>query len=90
MSRELLEEGGFTDVSNIRKLAEYHLKFYHPTKKRNQYSICTCLYAEVDLSKTVERSAEEQAIASVVTMSADEFLAQSKNDTSVFALNELL
>lgn len=66
------------------------MKFYHPTKKRNQYSICTCLYAEVDLTKTVARSTEEQAIATIVTMSPDEFFAQTKNDTSVFAMNELL
>ncbi|MBP7848364.1 NUDIX domain-containing protein [Patescibacteria group bacterium] len=88
--RELLEEGGFTSIEVKKHILEYHCKFWHPTKKRNQYSVCTCLYVEVDRNSKQEISKEEQAQHSLVWMSAEEFLKVSNNDTTKYALRILL
>ncbi len=89
-ARELREEGWFTDVTFIKEVCDYQLKFYHPTKNRNQYSICSCLLFEVDTNKITTRSDEDKDLHEVVSMTAEEFLSQSKNDTTIFAMNILL
>lgn len=88
--RELKEEWWFTEVSSIRPIVDYHLKFYHPTKNRNQYSICTTLYAEVNTSQQIDRSEEEKKLADIISLTSEEFFQSSNNDTTIFAMNILL
>lgn len=90
VARELLEEGGFTSFEIKKNILTYHCKFWHPTKKRNQYSICTCLYVEVDRNNQQVISSEEQKQHSLVRMSAEEFLQTSNNDTTKYIVRILL
>lgn len=87
--RELLEEGWFADATFVKHIVDYQLKFYHPTKLHNQWSICTTLLFEVDKNSQQQVSTQESAQHTTVWMTSDEFLAQTHNDTSVFALNIL-
>ncbi len=87
--RELLEEGWFTDATFVQHIVDYQLKFYHPTKLHNQWSICTTLLFEVDKASQQQVSTEESVQHTTVWMTSDEFLAQTHNDTSIFTLNIL-
>jgi leucyl-tRNA synthetase/8-oxo-dGTP pyrophosphatase MutT (NUDIX family) len=87
--RELLEEGWFADTTFVQHIVDYQLKFYHPTKLHNQWSICMTLLFEVDKASQQQVSTQESAQHTTVWMTSDEFLAQTHNDTSVFALNIL-
>lgn len=59
--REIKEEGWFEDAEFIKKIwGEFHSKFRHPNKKRNQYNIAECYYFEVDKKNQLELSSEEQ------------------------------
>ncbi len=88
--RELLEEGGFTHVEIKKHILDYQCKFRHPTKNRNQYSVCTCLLIEVDRAHQKDISKAEKEQHSLVWMSAEEFLKVSNNDTTIYCLNHLL
>ncbi len=88
--RELKEEAWIESIEIKKHILEYHCKFRHPTKKRNQYSIGQCLYVEVDRNSQKEISSEEKLIHDTVRMSADEFLKISKNDTTIYCLQHLL
>lgn len=66
------------------------MQFYHPTKNRNQYSVNTTLYFEVERKEQHAVAAEETAQHTTVWMTAEEFLAVSKNDTTIFSLNKML
>lgn len=88
--RELREEAGFEHAEFIKEIVYYQLHFYHPTKNRNQYSLNTSLYFEVDRNEQKEVSQEEKNKHTTVWMTADEFFAKTKNETTVFAMNRLL
>lgn len=90
IKRELREEGGIIDVAIKQEIMEYHCKFFHPTKQRNQYSICHAWYVEVDRTSCQEISNEEKMKHEIVRLTADEFLRISKNDTSIYVVNQLL
>lgn len=90
IKRELREEGGIIDVAIKQEIMEYHCKFFHPTKQRNQYSICHAWYVEVDRTSSQEISNEEKMKHEIVRLTADDFLRISKNDTSIYVLNQLL
>ena len=72
------------------ELLKYHCKFYHPTKDRNQYSICRTFLVEVDSSQVDEVSEEELQKHSIVRLTPDEFLKRSNNDTTIYVVKELL
>lgn len=88
--RELKEEAGFENAEFIKEITYYQLQFYHPTKNRNQYSLNTSLYFEVDRTTQKEITEEEKSKHTTVWMTADEFFAKTKNETTVFAMNALL
>jgi leucyl-tRNA synthetase/8-oxo-dGTP pyrophosphatase MutT (NUDIX family) len=88
--RELLEEWWFTDATIQKHLLEYHCKFYHPTKKRNQYSVCQAWLVEVDRTAIVSISAEEQKIHSIERLSINDFLKVSNNETTCYVVRALL
>ncbi|MBP6257190.1 hypothetical protein KA405_05890 [Patescibacteria group bacterium] len=69
---------------------EYHCKFYHPTKKRNQYSICQVWLVEVARTALVPISAEEQKIHSIERLSINDFLKVSNNETTCYVVRTLL
>ncbi len=87
--REAYEEAGLVDIEIKKQILEYQCKFYHPTKNRNQYSMCTCYYAEADRATQVAISDSEAEEHDVVWLTADEFREQSNNDTSIYCLNVL-
>ncbi len=88
--RELREEGGFEKATFVKEITYYQIQFYHPTKNRNQYSLNTSLYFEVDRADQKNVSEEESKQHTTVRMTAEEFLAKSKNDTTIFVMNMLL
>ncbi len=88
--RELLEEWWFTDVTVQKHLLEYHCKFYHPIKNRNQYSICQVWLVEVARTALVPISAEEQKIHSIERLSINDFLKVSNNETTCYVVRTLL
>lgn len=90
LKRELSEEWGFGEVYPMKEILEYHAKFYHPTKKRNQYSIAHARYAEVSRKNMVAIGDEEAAQHEIVWLSAEEFLQMTQNETTKYVFNELL
>lgn len=78
------------DIDIKNEILEYHCKFFHPGKERNQYSICHAWYVEVDRVSCQEISEEEKLKHEIVWLTADAFLGLSKNDTSIYVLNHLL
>ncbi len=90
LKRELLEEGWFTNISLNKKYMEYHCKFYHPVKKRNQYSMCHVRLVEADRTSMIETSNEEKKIQNVVRMHFDDFLAVSKNETTCYVIRDMM
>jgi len=88
--RELREEGGFEKATFVKEVTYYQIQFYHPTKNRNQYSLNTSLYFEVDRADQKTVSEEESKQHTTVWMTAEEFLSKSKNDTTIFVMNMLL
>lgn len=78
------------DVCIQKQLLEYHCKFYHPVKKRNQYSVCHVWLVEVDRLSIASISAEEQKVHGVERMSLKDFLNVSKNDTTCYVVCDML
>lgn len=78
------------DVDVKESFLDYHCKFYHPTKKRNQYSICQSRYVEVDRASQQSIPDDEQEKHELVWMNIDEFLQVSTHDTTVYLAHKRL
>ncbi len=87
--RELKEEAGFEKATFVKELVSYQLQFFHPVKQRNQYSMNTTLYFEVDKADQKPVNAEELEQHALAWMTAEEFMSKSKNDTTLFAMKVL-
>lgn len=83
------EEAGFEKATFVKELVSYQLQFFHPVKQRNQYSMNTTLYFEVDKADQKPVNAEELQQHAAVWMTAEEFMSKSKNDTTLFAMKVL-
>lgn len=71
--REVLEETGYTDLGEIHELEEVcYDNFYAAHKEVNRHITIHTVYGRLSSLRREERSAEEDAIAEVMWISADE------------------